>query len=233
LNLRYIAALAIAAWLLAVLMLRYRAWRRRNLSVQWPLVAGTFRSGVVSSFRTGYMGDSVRFRLSVEFSYHVGDSVYPGIYVQGFGTEEDAAALMRSLEQGPLYVRYDPDTPSENVVDPYRDVYVPDAPDLVHQGPAAITEIHRRGSNPLRSPVSLGQMVIAQMGFVILLYITSTRGLIVFWFLAAGHALGAVMTTGCCLWTPAGRRLPTWVGRLALAVVAFGWVFAARMLRAT
>jgi hypothetical protein len=68
------------------------------------------------------MGDAIKFRLSVGLSYRVGDSEYPGKYVEEFPTEDDAVAVMRSLEQGPLFVRHDPVSPSKHVVDPYRDV---------------------------------------------------------------------------------------------------------------
>jgi hypothetical protein len=72
--------------------LRLRARRKRMLSVQWPMIEGIFRSGAVSPFRAGYAGEATNFRLNVEFSYRVGNSVHPGEYVHKFRTEEDAIA---------------------------------------------------------------------------------------------------------------------------------------------
>ena len=117
--------LVVTAWLVALLVPRVRTRRKRLLSVQWPIVNGTFLSGTISPFRTGYMGEATNFRLRVEFSHCVGDSKYLGEYIHEFIAEEDAAALLRSLEQGPLYVRHNPLSPSDYAVDPYRDVWVP------------------------------------------------------------------------------------------------------------
>jgi len=227
LGITYIPALAAAAWIIAVLALRFRARRKRELSASWPIVAGIFRSGVVSPFRTA--GDAINFRLNMAFSYHIGDSEHSGKYVHEFSTEADAVGLMRSLDQGPLYVRYDPVSPSDYVVDPVRDVWVPQAPDSRRDVPVPVTEIGRGGTNPLTNAVSLGQLLIVEAGVVFLLYRSPGQKLFAFLFIAGAHALGAVLTTGCCWWTPAGRRLPTWVGRLALAVVAGGWILAARL----
>jgi hypothetical protein len=68
------------------------------------------------------MGGDTSFRLTVNLSYRVADSEYPGEYTHEFRSEEDAASLLRSLENGPLYVRYNPASPSDHAVDPFRDV---------------------------------------------------------------------------------------------------------------
>lgn len=230
---RYIPALAVAFWLVGVLALRFRAKRKHKLSVEWPMVAGIFRSGVVSAFRTGNMGDAINYRLTMEISYRVGDSEHPGEYIHEFHTEEDAVALMRSLERGPLFVRYDPVSPSQYLIDPYRDVRAPQAHDSGSVAPAAVTDVRRGGINPLTNPVSLGQLLVAQVGFATLLLITPTPHVAVYWFLAGAHALVAITTTGCCWWTPTRGRLPTWVGRLALTVVAFGWILAGNWFSTT
>jgi hypothetical protein len=102
-----------------VLTRRTRARRKRILG--WPIVAANFRSGWVSCFGV----ESGDFLLEVEFSYRVEDSEHSGEYIHHLRTEEEARNLLRSLKRGPFYIRYDPASPSEYVVDPYRDVWVP------------------------------------------------------------------------------------------------------------
>lgn len=89
------------------------------------MVAANFLSGSVSPFATGEAQD---FLLEVGFSYHVGGSEHRGEYVHHLRTEQEAIDLRKSLKQGPFYIRYDPASPSEYVVDPYRDVWVPQRP---------------------------------------------------------------------------------------------------------
>jgi hypothetical protein len=97
------------------------------------MIEGIFRSGAVSPFRAGYAGEATNFRLNGEFSYRVGNSVHPGEYFHKFGTEEDGLALLRSLQQGPFYIRYDHVSPSEYIVDPYHDVLARGAHDQGRQ----------------------------------------------------------------------------------------------------
>jgi hypothetical protein len=111
-------------YVLIQLILRFRRRQKKIRSVQWPMIGGSFKTGSISPFRCG-AGESINFRLSVEFSYRVGERMYPGTFVQEFPTEGDAASLLKSLEQGPLYIRYDPASPTEYVLDPYRDVWQP------------------------------------------------------------------------------------------------------------
>lgn len=186
------------------------------------MVPGIFRSGLVNPFRTGEMGEAICYRLRVQLSYRVRDLEHPGEYVHEFSTEDEAVALMRSMEQGPFYFRYNPVSPSDCAIDPYRDVWAPQARDSGGAAPAAVTEIRRGGI-----PVSLGQMLIVNVGAILLLYKTSGPRFI-FWLFAGGHALAAVTTTGCCWWSSTETRLTVWVGRLALALVACGWILAAR-----
>jgi hypothetical protein len=236
-NIVFVPALAVGVWVATKLALRARAWRKHVLSQHWPMVAGFFQSATVSALRTGYMGEGVKFRLSVGFSYRIGDLEHPGVYVHDFGTEEDALGLARSLEKGPLYVRYDPGSPSRYVIDPYRDVWVSEGQKAPHAGSevvqalAPVRDTWRGRVNSLTNPISIGQLVIFQLCAAIFFYCTSTRTVGVFWFLAAGHALGAVMTTGCYWWKPTGSTLPTWIGRLALAVIACMWVLVAQFLK--
>lgn len=127
---RYIPALAAAVWVVVELMRRYRARQKRILSADWPMVAANFLSGAINTLRTvsAEMGEATTFRLRVDFSYHAKDSERRGEYTHDFRIEQEAIDLLRSLKQGPFYIRYDPASPSEYVVDPYRDVWVPQRP---------------------------------------------------------------------------------------------------------
>jgi len=62
------------------------------------------------------------FELTAFFSYKVGDEIYEGEYTEDFGGLSEAEQIFRGLKNGPLYVRYDPTKPWDNVLDPYRDV---------------------------------------------------------------------------------------------------------------
>ncbi len=66
------------------------------------------------------------FELTADFSYKVNNEVYSGEYTEDFRAEREAQQILRSLKNGPLYVRYDPKKPSDNALDPYRDVCPPE-----------------------------------------------------------------------------------------------------------
>ncbi len=148
-----------------------------------------------------------------------------GEYTEEFRTQEEANKLLQSLERGPFYVRYNPVSPSDYVVDPYRDVWFPD---IEQAGPSAEVQV----SHPKRiNFISLGQLAIIQVGLVILLFKAPKPAHVTFWFLAAAHAIGAFTIQRCCWWNPRGKPMPTWVGRSALLLTAGGWVLMARFLR--
>jgi len=105
---------------LAMLFPKLLVWRRRARSLGWPSVKGNFRSGSLQRFHQGITRTG--FRATAKVSYRVGEQEFAGEYTEEFGTEEDAAALFESLEQGPLYVRYNPNSPWDYFIDPYRDV---------------------------------------------------------------------------------------------------------------
>jgi len=171
------------------------------------------------------MGDSTRFRLQAAFSYTVVDTTCAGEYTEEFRTEEEADQLLQSLERGPFYVRYNPVSPRDYVVDPYRDVWFPD---IEQAGPSAEVQV----SHPKRiNFISLGQLAIMQVGLVILLFKAPKPAHVIFWFLAAGHVIGAFTIQRCCWWNPRGKPMPTWVGRSALLLTAGGWVLMARFFR--
>ena len=62
------------------------------------------------------------FELTAFFSYKVKDEIYEGEYTEDFQVLSEAEQILRSLKNGPLYVRYDPAKPWDNVLNPYRDV---------------------------------------------------------------------------------------------------------------
>jgi hypothetical protein len=185
----------------------------------------------VTPFRTGHLGEATNFRLNVEFSYPVGGSEHSGQCSLNFRSEQEALELQQSLHQGPFYVRHNPLSPAEYVVDPYRDVWFPQAPPQVSTDEAVTLAAKGEALNRKASPVSLGKLFISQVVIALILYAMSARTPMIFWFLAAGHAAAAITTTGCLLWTTNQRTLPTWVGRVALIVVACAWLLAARIPR--
>lgn len=83
------------------------------------MVPGTFENGTVTRVRRSK--HSV-FELTVVFTYRVNNEIFSGAYTDDFRAQREAERMLRSLKNGPLYVRYDPKKPSYSVVDPYRDV---------------------------------------------------------------------------------------------------------------
>ncbi len=83
------------------------------------MVPGTFENGTVTRVRRS---KHTLFELTAVFSYKVNDEVYRGEYTEDFGAEREAQQILRSLKNGPLYLRYDPKKPSDSALDPYRDV---------------------------------------------------------------------------------------------------------------
>ena len=62
------------------------------------------------------------YALDVQFSYVVCGSRHSGSYRERFRYCAEAEGVLRSLERGPLFVRYNPVDPSEYYMDPYTDV---------------------------------------------------------------------------------------------------------------
>ena len=99
-------------------------WLKRSISADWPMVPGTFENGAVTRVRRS---KHTVFELTAVFSYKVNDENYNGEYTEDFGVEPEAQQILRSLRNGPLYVRYNPKKPSGNALDPYRDVRPPES----------------------------------------------------------------------------------------------------------
>jgi hypothetical protein len=232
-----------AVYVLVMLLVRFRAYRKRKRSVDWPMIGGTFQSGSIEPIRGGYAGEGVNFRLKVEYSYAVQDSAYSGKYTREFLTEDEAISLQRSLKQGPLYVRYNPVSPADCVLDPYRDVWQPTGPAAassiaplslpvrVVESGAAEVQMQRIANNYWwTAPVSLGKLLLFQIFLAAVIVADSKPNIGFFWFIAGIYFVSAITTKGCCWWAPTGKTLPTWVGRLALIAVASGWILASTCL---
>ena len=86
------------------------------------MAKATVGSGAVVEERGSGEGGGVAFRTEILFSYSVLGTAYPGEYSEVFGIREEAEHLLRSLKQGPLFVRYNPAAPGDYFMDPYRDV---------------------------------------------------------------------------------------------------------------
>lgn len=95
-----------------------RRWRSRR-SKDWPVAVGVYVDGnVVCSPSTQYRYPKVK----INFSYLASDRRFDGHYEEGFNTFDEAAHMLESLKNGPLFVRYNPRNPAKYVLDPYRDV---------------------------------------------------------------------------------------------------------------
>jgi len=228
-----------AVYVVLKLLLGFRAYGKRQRSIEWPMIIGTFQSGAIEPFRSGTVGEFINFRLKVKFSYCADGSTYHGVYSRDFPTENEATHLQRSLQQGPLYVRYKPISHDDSVLDPYRDVWQPTASapggsvaPLTSSVPVAESgapgmQTPKIGKNYWwTAPVSLGKLLLSQLFLAILLAADSKPNRSFFWFIAGLYSVKAITTKGCCWWGPAGRTLPTWVGRLVLIAVACAWILA-------
>lgn len=235
----FVPACIAAAYVLVMLLLRLRAYRKRLRSVQWPMIRGSFKSGSIEPLRGGYAGEGVNFRLKVEFSYAVQDSTYSGKYTRDFLTEDEAISLQRSLQQGPVYVRYNPVSHDDSVLDPYRDVWQPTGPapasstapltlpvPVVEPGPAEMQTPRIAKNYWWTAPVSLGKLLIFQIFLAAVMVADSKANVTLFWFIAGVYFVSAITTKGCCWWAPTGKPLPTWVDRVVLIGTACGWILA-------
>ena len=105
------------------LVLAYFGWKywRHKASEHWPKVAAAFEGGTVE-IRT-YKG-SERYSVAMTFTYQVADQTFHGEYKKSLPgyREKEANQLLKSLQEGPLYVRYRPSKPKDYVCDPFRDV---------------------------------------------------------------------------------------------------------------
>jgi|GEM_PF-6341634 len=228
-----------AGYVLVMLLVRFRAYLKRRRSVEWPMIIGTFQSGSIEPFRSGSAGEFITFRLKVKFSYSVEGATYCGVYSRNFPTEDDAIGLQRSLQQGPLYVRFNPISRDDSVLDPYRDVWQPTGyatasstapstlPVSVVESSAAETPTPRIAKNYWwTAPVSLGKLLLSQTFLAAVIVADSKPNIKFFRFIAGVYLVSAITTRGCCWWAPTGKTLPTWVGRLALIGTACGWILA-------
>jgi len=114
--------------LLAVALLHDQSlskWGKRSASASWPMVKAIFRSGAVTSEVVGGETTYEAFVTEILFTYSVLEIEFQGKYAEKFRTREEAEHMLRSLKQGPLFVRYHPGAPKDYFLDPYRDVREP------------------------------------------------------------------------------------------------------------
>lgn len=88
---------------------------------RWPWAAAIYDDGRVQVWHGQYANN---YSVFVKFSYQAAGKTYRGWYwklLSGYG-DAGAEKLLRSLREGPLYVRYHPSKPKVYVCDPFRDV---------------------------------------------------------------------------------------------------------------
>jgi hypothetical protein len=105
------------------LVLAYYGWKywKHKASERWPKVAAIFEGGSVG----GATEDGLElYCVAMTFTYQVAGQTYHGQYKKWLWqySESAARALLESLREGPIYVRYRPSKPKNYVCDPFRDV---------------------------------------------------------------------------------------------------------------
>src|SRR6266571_3165329 len=109
-----IFAFAVLGCLAALLVwMALRSHLRKVVSSTCPLTTARFQYGGISESAAGYQGTSTNYRLDVWFLYLVAGKEHKGYYVENFRDRAEAERILRSLNQGPLCVRYNPVNASE------------------------------------------------------------------------------------------------------------------------
>jgi hypothetical protein len=105
-------------WLLVILSVAavipavVRSWKERR-SRSWPRAEASLENFEISRRGRGSV-------LECTFSYHVNGRRYLGKYSRE-GYRSELALLAGSLQNGPLFTRYDPLQPDKFLLDPFRD----------------------------------------------------------------------------------------------------------------
>ena len=98
--------------------LAWRYWKRR-LARNWPLAPAIVIEGKLGWRESG--SQSPRYpQIEVAFSYTVQGSEFGGYYEEVFMKLEEAQKVLKSIEAGPLFVRFNPNNPADNIVRPLR-----------------------------------------------------------------------------------------------------------------
>ena len=106
-------------WLLLILMVAaafpavVHAWNERR-SRDWPRAKASLENFEISRRGRGSV-------LKCLFTYQVNGRRYAGRYSRE-GHKSELAALAESLQNGPLFTRYDPFSPDKFFLDPFQDV---------------------------------------------------------------------------------------------------------------
>jgi hypothetical protein len=112
--------LLFAGLVVGLLPTAHRKWRER-ISRNWLTTTAHFLSGRIDE-EYGPQGEGPGLRLRAKYSYSVGTFRFVGEYSESVQSLEEGTQLLRSLEAGPLLVRYHPSCPDDSVMSPYRDV---------------------------------------------------------------------------------------------------------------
>lgn len=100
-----------------------RARRKRRLARQWPTALATVYRSELHEFKMVEAGNL--YRVDLRYSYKAADELltklFFGRYTEDFHSRDEGEIAFMSLRQRPLYVRYNPESPSEYLMDPYKD----------------------------------------------------------------------------------------------------------------
>ena len=109
--------------LLCISVPALREWYKRQFSHRWPVAAAECKRGNVTEvIKSAGEINYDAYRMTAFFSYKVENEIYEGEYTEDFRSLSDARQILSSLKNGPLYVRYNPAKPWDNVLNPYRDL---------------------------------------------------------------------------------------------------------------
>lgn len=104
--------------------LAYFGWKswKHKASEHWPKVAAVFEDGTVE-IRHSRHGNRHYF-IAMTFTYQVAGQIFHGEYKKSLSryAQNEADQVLKSLREGPLYVRYRSSKPEDYVCDPFRDV---------------------------------------------------------------------------------------------------------------
>jgi hypothetical protein len=105
-------------------LLAHFGWKywKNKASQRRPKVAAVFEDATVE-IRHGRRGGRYYF-IAMTFTYQIAGQTFHGEYKKSLVryTQYEADQLLRSLQEGPLYVRYRSSNPKDYVCDPFRDV---------------------------------------------------------------------------------------------------------------
>ena len=115
-------ALSIGSGFLAAIMPNPVVWFRDLISRRWTIAEAKVFTSTITCSRSWSRDHQMDYQLAVTYTYKAEGCPQFGDYRQTFSDELGAKQLLSSLEQGPMYIRFNPKRPWRSYLNPYRDV---------------------------------------------------------------------------------------------------------------